>query len=87
MGAQPVVIAHIGSGFPQKIRMGIHCFQNTGENKQKLPVFVGAFSGIQQVLSLIRRQRPVVVFAGAVDTGKRLFVEQTDHTLLAGHSL
>ncbi len=86
MGAQPMVISHVGSRFPQQIGVGVHGLQNAGKEEQKLPVFVGPASRIQQVLTLIRGQRPVVVFAGAIDAGEGLFMEQTDQSLLVRHS-
>ena len=35
----------------------------------------------EQVLAVISNQRPVVVLAGAIDAGKRLFMKQAGKTM------
>ncbi len=45
---------------------------------------MGGLSRIQEVDPIIRNQRPVVVLSGAVNSGKRLFMEQALEPVLIG---
>ncbi len=44
-------------------------------------------TGIKQILPFIGGHGPVIVLAGAVDTGKRLFMEQADESVAQCHFL
>ena len=44
------------------------------------------FARIKQIDAIISGQRPVVMFAGTIDTGKWFFVKQADQTLLGSHT-
>ena len=85
VGAQPLVVAHVGGGLPQQIRVLVHRLQNAGQHQQKLNVFMGRFAGVQQVDAVVGNQGPVVVLAGAVDAGEGLFMEQAGHAVTAGY--
>ena len=57
---------------------------------QELRVVVRRVAGVEQVLAVVGRHRPVVVLAGAVDSRERLLVQQTGQTVFrsgAAHHL
>lgn len=83
IGSQPVIIAHIGSGLAQQIRMGVHTLHDTGQHQQKLYVFIGCLARIQHIDAVIRYNGPVVMLAGAVHAFKRLFVKKAGQTVAA----
>ena len=87
MCTQTMVISYIGSRFPEKIGMNINRLQDAGENQQELAVLVGAFARIQKIDAVIGSQGSVVMFTGAIDTGKGFLVEQAYQTLLCSDSL
>ena len=77
-------------GLPYNFRLGIFdiavgdvvFFGNDGgEEEQELRVVFGRAAGVEQILSAVRAQRPVVVLAAAVDALKGFFVQQTDHAV------
>ena len=76
MSAQTMVIADVGSRLTEKIGMNINRLQDAGENQQELAVLVGAFTRLQKIDAVIGGQGPVVMFTGAIDTGKGFLVEQ-----------
>ena len=45
-----------------------------------------SFARIKQIDAVISGQRPVVMFAGTIDTGKWFFMKQADQTLLGSHT-
>ena len=85
VSAQTLVISHISGRFSEEIRMYVHCLQNTGKHQEELDILVRSLSRIQQVNSVIRGQRPVVMFSGTIDTLEWLLMEQTAHTVTACH--
>ena len=44
--AQPVVVAHIGGRFPQKIRMGLYRFHDAPQHQKELDILMGSLPGI-----------------------------------------
>ena len=87
VGAQTVIIAGGGHRDTQQVLIVIHCLNNGTQEQQELGVFVGCLTGSQQVHTGIRGHRPVVVLAGAVDTVKGLFMQQTDQPVAGSHLL
>ena len=87
MSTQTMVIADVCSRLTEKICMNINRLQDAGENQQELAVLVGAFARIQKIDAVIGSQGPVVMFTGAIDTGKGFLVEQAYQTLLCSDSL
>ena len=87
VGAEAVVVACRGNRDAQQILIFINRFDDGTEEQEKLRVFVGRLAGFQQVCAGVGRNRPVVVLAAAVDAGKRLLVQQADHTVLFGDLL
>ena len=85
--SQTMVVAGGGNGQTQKILIIVHGLQYRAEEKQELCVLVGSLSRRQQVHALIRGDGPVVVFAGSVDAGKGLFMQQAHQTVAAGNFL
>ena len=62
-------------------------FMNAGQHEQELQVVLGIVAGIQQVLTQIGADGPVVVLTGAVDPCIGLLVQQADQTVAGGHPL
>ena len=77
-----MVVACGGYGDPQQILIIIHSLDNCTQEKQELRIFIRSFSRSEQVYARIGSDRPVVVLARAVDICKRLFVQQTNKTVL-----
>ena len=80
-----MIVARAGHRHPQQILIFIHSFDDGTQKEQELRVFLGGFSGIEEVLTEVRGERPVVVFARAVDAGKRFFVEEAGHAVAFSH--
>ena len=70
--AQPVVVAGIGHAAAQHLLILVHALDEGRQKQQELCVLTGGASGLEQVLTGIRGQRPVVVLTAAVDPGKGL---------------
>ena len=87
MSTQTMVIADVCSRLTEKICMNINRLQDAGENQQELAVLVGAFTRLQKIDAVIGGQGPVVMFTGAIDTGKGFLMEQAYKTLLCSDSL
>ncbi len=87
IGSQPVVVAHIRGRLPQKIRMDVDGFQDTGQHQQELDILMGRLARLQQVDPVVGDDRPVIVLARTVHPGKWFLMEQAFHPVLAGHPL
>ena len=87
VAAQPVVVAGIGHAAAQHLLILVHALDEGRQKQQELCVLTGGASGLEEVLTGIRGQRPVVVLAAAVDPGKGLFVEQAHQIVAVGHFL
>ena len=83
IGSQTVVIARIGSRFPQQAGMFIHGLDYAGKHQQKLHIFMRRHTRIQQIDPVVGGKRPVVMLSGAVHAVKRLFVQETFESMLA----
>ncbi len=81
--AESVIISHIRRALTQQIRMGVHSLDDAGQHQQELNIFVGGFSGIQQVYTVVGSQGPVIMFARTVHTGERLLMQQAGHPMAA----
>ena len=56
--------------------MRIHCCKYTSQNQEKLYIFVGTFSRIHKVYTVIRSKGPVIVLTRTVHTRKRFFMKE-----------
>ena len=61
--------------------MGIYSFHDAGEHEQELDIFIRCLTRIQKVHAVIRRNGPVVMFAGTVHTGIRFFMQKASHAM------
>ena len=61
---------------------GKYSYTVSESEKQELSILVRCFAGCQQVYSCVGGDRPVVVLARTVDICERLFVEQTNKSVL-----
>ena len=77
----------IGHAAAQHLLILVHALDEGRQKQQELCVLTGGASGLEEVLTGIRGQRPVVVLAAAVDPGKGLFVEQAHQIVAVGHFL
>ena len=62
--------------------MFINCLQDTGQYQQELHIFMRCFPRIQKVNAIICGNGPVIMFSGAVHTGKGLFMKQAMKAML-----
>ena len=54
-----------------------HC----AKEEQKLGVFIGSLARRQKIYAGIGSHRPVIVLSGTINTSKRFFMEQTNHSV------
>ena len=83
--AQAFVIAGGRDGSTQQVLVFIHCLDDRSQEKKELRAFMRAVTGVQQIVPGICEHGPVVVLAASVHTGKRLFIQQADQVMAAGH--
>ena len=82
-----MVIAGRNGGDAKHILVLVNSPDHSGEEEQKSCVLRGRVTGREKILSGIRANGPVIMLAGAVNTGKGLFMEQADHTVAVGNTL
>ena len=82
--AEAVVVAGPGDRHAQKILIVVDGLQHRAQKQQKLRVLPRRVARLEKILAGIRRERPVVVLAGAVHAGEGLFVQKALHAVLAG---
>ena len=87
VAAQTVIVARVGHAAAQHLLILVHALDERRQKQQELGILAGSAAGLQQVLTGVGLQRPVVVLAGAVDTGEGLLVEQTHQPVAGGHLL
>ena len=85
--AETVIVAGVGGAHAQKARVLIHRLHHRGEHEQEHPVLLRIAARLQQIMPGIRRQRPVVVFAAAVDPRKGFFMQQAYQPVTQGNLL
>ena len=85
--SKSVIVSYIGSRLTQQVCMGVHGLHNAGKNQEKLHVFVRRIAGIQKVHPVVRGDRPVIVFTGAVHSRIRLLMQKTTHVMFDRHPL
>ena len=85
--AETVVVRGRRHADAQHILIIIHRLDHRAQEEQKLCVLGRRLAGLEQVHAGVGGQGPVVVLAGTVDAGKRLFVQQADHAVARGHLL
>ena len=85
--AEAVIVPGRSHAQAQHILIIIHCLDHRAQKQQELRVLRRGVTGFKQVHTGIRGDRPVVVLAAAVDPGKRLFMQQANHVVLAGDLL
>ena len=64
--------------------MDVDAADDRHQERQELGVGVRVVAGVEQVLAVVGRHRPVVVLARAVDAGERLLVDQEHQPVLRG---
>ncbi len=84
---EPVIVTGSSHRNPKQILIIVHRFHYSTEEQQELSVLIRCGAGRKQILSAICHNRPVVMFAAAVYTCKRLFVKQTDKAVLCSYFL
>ena len=87
VAAETVVVGRSRNGNAQKILIFVHRLQNCRKDEQKLRVLLRRVAGVQKVFAPVGGKRPVVVLAGAVHTGERLFMQQAYHAVPVRHAL
>ena len=83
VAAQAVLVARRGDAHAKQVLILVHRADDGGEEDEELQVIHGGVAGVQQVHAG-RAQRPVVVFAGAVDPLEGLFVQKAHKAVLRG---
>jgi len=81
MSSKTVVVAGICSSASEKVRIFIHGLYYRTQEYEKLCIFMRCTARIQEVLTVVGTQRPVVVFSGTIKACERFFVKQTNKTV------
>ena len=84
VGAETVVVARACHAYAQQILMFVHGGNHRRHDEQELRVVGGTLARLEEVVPEVGRQRPVVVFAAAVDSREGFFVEQAGHAVTGG---
>ena len=83
--AQTMIVARHGSTHAQKACMLIHSLHHGRQHQQEHVVALRRLARAEQVVSGVRRQRPVVVLAASVHARKRLFMQQAYKAVAQGN--
>ena len=83
--AESMVVSRACGGDTEKVLILVNRLYNSDKEKQELCVFVRSSAGIEQILSLIGRQRPVIMLSASVYAGERLFMKQADKAVSFGN--
>ena len=87
MAAKTAIIAGIGHAAAQHVLIFVHALNKGGEEQQELSVLTGGIAGLEEILTTVGAQRPVIMLTAAVDTLKGLFVEQAHEIVASRHGL
>ena len=82
-----MVVAGEGHRGPEEVLVFVHALHKGRQEQQELGILAGGLAWLEEVFAGIGVQGPVIVLAGAVDAGERLFVEQAHHVVLVGDLL
>ena len=85
LSAQAVIIARAGHRGAERVLVLVHALHESGEEQEEARVLGRGRSGVEQVLSCVGAQGPVVVLAAAVHAGKGLFVKQAVEAVPVRH--
>ena len=85
LSAKAVVIAGGGDSGAEHILVFVDALDEGSEEEQELGVFAGSGTGLEEILTGIRAQGPVVVLARSVDTGEGLFMEKAHKSVAVGY--
>ena len=85
--AEAVVVPGKGDGTAKKLLIFICPLDERGKEQQKRCILAGRLARREEIDAGIRGQRPVDMLAGAVHTGKGLFMQQADHAVPLGDLL
>ena len=85
--AETAIVAGIGHAAAQHVLIFIHALNKRGEEQQELCVLTGGIAGLEEILTTVGAQRPVIMLTAAVDTLKGLFVEQAHEIVARCHGL
>ena len=84
---ETVVVARGSDGCAEQILIFVDGFDNGAQTKEELRVFVGRFTGVEEIDARIGGHGPVVMLTAARNACKGLFMEQTNHAVLFGKLL
>ena len=79
-----MIITRAGGGDTQQVGVIVNGFDDSAQENQELGVCMWVLTRFKQVLPVIGGHGPVVVLAGAIDAGKRLFMEQANKSVAQG---
>ena len=80
--AQTVIVAGKCHRSPQEVLILVHALDKGRQEQQELGVLAGSLAGLEEVLACVGVQGPVIVLAGAVDTGEGLFIQKAHQIVL-----
>ena len=83
---ESMVIAGAGHGRSKQIGMQIQSTNNGTDEGQELEVTCATVVRVEEIVTCIGHQRPVVVLAASIDAGEGLLMKQTYHPMFTGGS-
>ncbi len=86
VGTQTMIVGGKGHHGPQQVAVHVHGTNHRGTKDQKLGIILRAIARIEQIAQAAA-ERPVDVFARAVDPREGLLVQQAGHAVLLGRLL
>ena len=84
MRTETVIITGGRNSAAQEVLILVNTLDKCCKEEKELRVFSGGGTGLKQIFAAVGTQRPIVVFAGTVNTRKGLFVQQTYKVMLCG---
>ena len=82
-----MVVACRSHGKSQQVRILVNCLDDSNQECQELRVLHRRLTRIQQILTIVSGQRPVIVLTRTVDSCERLLMEQANQIVLKGDLL
>ena len=80
-GTKPKVVLRRRGRETQELRVSVNRPADRRAEDEELEVAFRSVARIEQILSRIRPDGPVIVLSGTIDAGKRLFVQETEESM------
>ncbi len=79
-----MVVSGARHGNAKQVLVFVNRLDDRAQEQKELRVLLRSGAGVKKVLSGVGGNRPVVVLSASVHSGKGLFVQQANHSVLGG---